>query len=306
MQACKLDARLSGKAWPCLALDQTRGFALVPDLVHPTQVLLTPIVHLAGMESPELLSSPTPNYWAQAWASRGWMNHRVHSLSTWSGVGMAVNSRAGRTQDQLHIHIDCLRQSMRDVLDAKLQRVTESWSDFPARLVSGHVYRARWLARDMLGRTDPFRLTAADPQVRGRLAGWTLDAGPGAGAPADGRGGFRAPQSSIARPGRRRRGGRGAPRPPVQPAPGPTVHAGARREGAPARDGGGFGLVFRDVGRSRPSGLPDRELADAHAELCKGAPRRSPPGPEGAANEDRGGSGGVSEVGLRAARFRTC
>ena len=85
-----------------------------------------------------------------------------------------MNSVPGRTQDELHIHLDCLRPSVRRAVDASLPDVGDRWAELAAPLTHGHRYRARWLAEGELETTDPFQLLAADPVV-GRDRGlWTL------------------------------------------------------------------------------------------------------------------------------------
>ena len=89
------------------------------------------------------------------------------------GRGFGGQLRSGRTQGQLHIHIDCLRSTVRRIVHADLAGVGDSWADLPTPLMRGHRYRARWLAYDALQTTDPFRLLAQDPAV-GDRADWTL------------------------------------------------------------------------------------------------------------------------------------
>ena len=55
------------------------------------------------------------------------------------------HSAYGRTQKQLHIHIDCIAPSVRSVLATHAGEIGESWSRFPV-LLAGHVYRVRRVA----------------------------------------------------------------------------------------------------------------------------------------------------------------
>jgi CDP-diacylglycerol pyrophosphatase len=72
-----------------------------------------------------------------------------------------VNSLKFRTQDQLHIHIDCVRADVRSALAANVGRLGGRWSPFPVRL-AGHRYGARWVAGTELGQADPFKLLAQE------------------------------------------------------------------------------------------------------------------------------------------------
>ena len=113
---CLGNQRLTANPAPCTYVDAAKGFALI----HAGDVhyLLVPTVRIVGIESAELLSPSAPNYWALAWQSRSYLNDPAGVPVPRTVVGLAVNSADARTQDQLHIHIGCLR---RDVIRA-LQR----------------------------------------------------------------------------------------------------------------------------------------------------------------------------------------
>ena len=174
VRACVLDSRMTGRPCPCLSVDRRAGIAVVADPKRRTQVLVTPTIHVAGIESPALQSPDAPNYWRAAWEMRGWLDRRAGRTLSAENVGLAVNSVPGRTQDQLHIHLDCLRPSVRRRVDADIDGVGDTWADLPTPLTRGHRYRARWLAQAALQTTDPFRLLAADRAVEGDLGAWTL------------------------------------------------------------------------------------------------------------------------------------
>ena len=174
VRACVLDSRVTGSSWPCLSMDRLRTVAVIGDPKRRTQVLVTPTLHVAGIESPWLLSSEAPNYWRAAWAARGWVTRRARQAVPDADVGLAVNSLAGRTQDQLHIHLDCLRPSVRRAIDDYLAEVGERWAALPTVLTHRHSYRAMWLPEDKLSTAEPFHLLAADLATGGDLAAWTL------------------------------------------------------------------------------------------------------------------------------------
>ena len=82
--------------------------------------------------------------------------------------GLAINSAYGRSQDQLHIHIDCLRPDVRTALRAT--RLGDDWSDLPAPLAG---WRARRWAGAGIGAgtgpmRDPFRMIATPAADMGR------------------------------------------------------------------------------------------------------------------------------------------
>jgi CDP-diacylglycerol pyrophosphatase len=171
---CMTDKRITGLPAPCLAVDRARGFAVVPDPGSPTQVLLVPTRRLAGIESPALLESGSPNYWRYAWDARGYLERRARRSAPRDAVAMAINSVYGRTQNQLHIHIDCIRGDVREALNAYSSQLPRGWSAFPVSL-AGHRYRAMRLEGETLGAHDPFKLLAAgDPEARADMRRQTL------------------------------------------------------------------------------------------------------------------------------------
>ncbi len=72
-------------------------------------------------------------------------------------MSLAINSAVGRTQDQLHIHIDCVRPDVRDTLAANLDRISDTWGPFPLPL-AGNMYRAIRINGPALDGVDPFRV----------------------------------------------------------------------------------------------------------------------------------------------------
>jgi CDP-diacylglycerol pyrophosphatase len=158
---CVTDKALTGLPAPCLAVDRARGFAVVPDPDSATQVLLVPTRRVLGIESPDLLASGSPNYWSFAWDARGYVERRARRTIPRDMIALAVNSAFGRTQRQLHIHIDCVRSSVRAALIAHRQMIASAWRPFPIALM-GHSYRAMRLDGEVLGVQDPFKLLAQD------------------------------------------------------------------------------------------------------------------------------------------------
>jgi CDP-diacylglycerol pyrophosphatase len=76
-------------------------------------------------------------------------------------MSLAINSAYGRTQDQLHIHIDCIRPDVRNTLAAYHVAIGPHWAPFPVPL-AGERYRAMRIDQPGLGAINPFRLLARD------------------------------------------------------------------------------------------------------------------------------------------------
>lgn len=148
---------------PCaeveLAGGPDRGFAVLKDLVGPTQYLVIPTRRIEGIESPELLAPETPNYWQDAWQARRFVIAAAAAPLGREDVGLAINSRFARSQNQLHIHVDCLRPDVKEALHAHEAEIGETWTPLDASL-AGNRYVVRRLAGSELGDADPFRLLA--------------------------------------------------------------------------------------------------------------------------------------------------
>ena len=156
---CAPHQQQAGDPQPCAAIDLDHGVALLKDLVGPAQYLLIPTARIAGIESPEILAPDAVNYWDYAWADRHYVGDRLQVALPRDGLGLAINSTKGRSQNQLHIHIDCIRADVRDALRQHEAEILPTWSRLPVSF-SGHTYAAMRLAMADLGAVNPFRLVA--------------------------------------------------------------------------------------------------------------------------------------------------
>ena len=116
IEVCKLDQRLLRLPTPCLEVTKGRGkgrdYAILRSPLDRSHIILAPTVRVIGIEAPSLRREGAPNYFADAWAARR-LAFPADRLLPASAIGLAINSQRGRTQDQLHIHIDCLRKEVR-------------------------------------------------------------------------------------------------------------------------------------------------------------------------------------------------
>ena len=171
---CVRDMQLSGQPAPCAKVDLAAGYAVIKDVQRRTQFLLVPTRRIVGIESPQLLAADAPNFWADAWSARDLVSRQVgHDLPR-EDIGLAVNSVPGRTQNQLHIHIDCVRPDVVDKLRKRVDQVGPGWARLRGGL-DGHPYRARWIDDAALADQDPFKLLAQDnPDARADMGDQTL------------------------------------------------------------------------------------------------------------------------------------
>lgn len=185
-EQCVPDERLHADPAPC-AVVSPEGWVMLKDHTGRAQFLLLPTARITGIEDPAILAADAPNYWQAAWDGRWRTMAALGKTLPRDDIALAVNSPLGRTQNQLHIHIDCVRADVRAALTAHMGAIGTDWATFPVPL-NGHHYLARRLESEAL-RPDPFRLLEDARQVNGgSLRDWTLVV-VGAAFP-DGRNGF--------------------------------------------------------------------------------------------------------------------
>jgi CDP-diacylglycerol pyrophosphatase len=150
---------------PCAAVDLAegvqKGYGVLKDINGVAQFLLIPTARIGGIEDPAILAPGATNYWAAAWKARSFVDQRLHTSLPRDAIALAINSLAGRTQNQLHIHIDCVRPDVRRALAENLDKIAEVWTQFPV-LLAGHAYRSIRINQENLDGVDPFHLLAND------------------------------------------------------------------------------------------------------------------------------------------------
>ncbi len=87
-------------------------------------------------------------------------------------ASLALNSPHGRSQHQLHIHVDCLRADVLQALDAHAVALGGRWAPLPVPL-RGHQYQARLLPGAELT-ANPLNLLAYDLAGVGDVGQWSL------------------------------------------------------------------------------------------------------------------------------------
>ena len=163
---------------PCTAVDlregDAHGFAILKDIRGETQFLLIPTARITGMESLEVLAPDAANYFASAWEARSYVEGALHRNLPPDDISLAINSLSSRSQDQLHIHIDCVRTEVYDAVHAAQGAIGSEWKPLP-RPLFGHPYKAMWVAGEHLGANNPFRLLADGvPGARQSMGDYTL------------------------------------------------------------------------------------------------------------------------------------
>lgn len=142
---------------PCLAVDMDRGYTLLKDRHGPLQDLLIPTDKITGIEDAALGSQLLPHYVALAWKHRSVLSDGLPAPIPDPFVSVAINSRYGRSQNQLHVHIACLRPEVLAVLNQQNDAIDEHWNLLQTRL-EGHSYSARRLSAKDEDTLDPLAL----------------------------------------------------------------------------------------------------------------------------------------------------
>ncbi len=167
---------------PCLGVDlkegEARGDAVIKDRVGIAQLLDIPTERVTGIEDPKLLKPGAPNYFAAAWRARGLMAAYLNALPRREDLSLAMNSKFARSQDQLHLHVDCLKPGVAKALADYAPHFDGRWRVMTVALEGRKYWARRVDSADLYG-VDPFRLLADEmPKARGGMDLWSLAAVP--------------------------------------------------------------------------------------------------------------------------------
>jgi CDP-diacylglycerol pyrophosphatase len=163
-----------GNPAPCAAVDIAGGTAVLKDRRGNTQFLLIPTTVVSGIEDKQVLAPAAPNYFEAAWTARHLVEQQAGKPIPRDDIGLSINSAYGRSQNQLHIHIDCVSPTVKQALRDNDGKIGPRWAPLDADL-AGHRYRAMKIDGDDLGPRNPFTLLAeGDPEAAADMARETL------------------------------------------------------------------------------------------------------------------------------------
>jgi CDP-diacylglycerol pyrophosphatase len=175
-EACVPHMQLSASPTPCAEVSTAGRYAVLKSNEGTMQYLLIPTDRVTGIESPLLQRADTPNYFARAWDARAYMERSLGRPIARENLALTINSRRGRSQNQLHIHISCVSRSVKAQLARQQARIGPNWAPLPTKL-AGKPYWARRVEADTLDAVQPFRdLSGYHPKARGGMADTTLAA----------------------------------------------------------------------------------------------------------------------------------
>ena len=162
---CVPDQKERANPAPCaevsVASGADSGFAVLKDNApsKPYHYLLIPTRRITGIESPSLLAPDAPGYFQDAFAARSYVANAVHAALAPDMIGLAVNAANFRSQNQLHIHIDCVRPEVRAALKAQEPKLADRWAELDFGSPDG-AYLAMRLSADAFARANPLLLLA--------------------------------------------------------------------------------------------------------------------------------------------------
>jgi CDP-diacylglycerol pyrophosphatase len=121
------------------------------------------MARIGGIESPEILAPGAPNYWQAAWQARRFVAKKAGREIPRQDLGLANNAASRRSQNQLHIHIDCVRADVKQRLAEAAGKIGSGigsqWRPLPMP-PADHRYLVRRIKSPDLAGVDPFRLLA--------------------------------------------------------------------------------------------------------------------------------------------------
>ena len=178
---------------PCEAVDidgsAAEGVAILKDRVGVAQMLAIPTRRISGIEDPQMLAPDAPPAFADGWKAKGFVEARLGGRALpREAVSLAINSQYARSQDQLHVHVDCVRADVAEALKAYAPALDDQWRPMTVAL-AGRTYFARRLLSDDLSHAEPLLRLVADgvPDASAHLGAMSLAV---VGAAFDGKPGF--------------------------------------------------------------------------------------------------------------------
>ncbi|SIT46981.1 CDP-diacylglycerol diphosphatase [Paraburkholderia ribeironis] len=176
---CVPSQQATGTPGQCTNVDLDKRYVILKDILGRSQYLLIPTDRITGIESPAVLAPHAQDYWVDAWGSRHYVESAVGRTLPDNQLGLEINSEYRRSQNQLHIHIDCMR---RDVSAALARHANDAPGKWQWDTLDGTRYRImRVTALSEAG--NPFRVVARDNQHAAAMATQTIlvtGAGPSA------------------------------------------------------------------------------------------------------------------------------
>ncbi|NML32939.1 CDP-diacylglycerol diphosphatase [Paraburkholderia antibiotica] len=155
---CVPSQEATGTPGQCETVDLDKRYVILKDILGRSQYLLMPTDRITGIESPLILAPDAKDYWRDAWDSRHYVQRAVKRELHDNQLGLEINSEYRRSQNQLHIHIDCMRREISTALADHAQDAPGEWR---WTTLDGRRYRIMRVS-SISGVDSPFRIVARD------------------------------------------------------------------------------------------------------------------------------------------------
>jgi CDP-diacylglycerol pyrophosphatase len=155
---CVPGARDTGKPAPCTTVDLQKRYAVLKDISGRAQYLLIPTDRVAGIEDSSILYAGSPEYWVGAWNAGRHVDAKLGTQLAANQLGLEINSSTQRSQNQLHIHVDCMRTDITAALAAHRDDPIGEWR---WTTLDGTRYRVTRVT-SLRDSSNPFRVVARD------------------------------------------------------------------------------------------------------------------------------------------------
>ena len=170
-QECLPNEAAHGNAAPCKVVDPAHNYVMLKDRRGIAQYLLIPATRVSGIDSEQLLQAAAPSYFASAWGQRHLVEDALGRRLPRNMIGVEINSAVSRSQLQLHLHVDCLRADLPQLLNGYANIAPDRWTPIT---IDGQRHRVMRLVGADLNGKDPFKLAAtitpAAPKMMGALS----------------------------------------------------------------------------------------------------------------------------------------
>jgi CDP-diacylglycerol pyrophosphatase len=174
VRACALAQDSVDRPFPCLSVSAADApaprTAVLRAPGHATHVILVPIARIPGIEDPRLRRAPFGQLWSAALAARRYVREGARASVPTAAVALAINADATRSQDQLHIHAECLRPALLAAIRDERATLGLTWRPLP-RPVAGDRFVARLTSASELAAGNLFASLAQAPGLRDDLSG---------------------------------------------------------------------------------------------------------------------------------------
>ncbi len=163
VQKCSTNQQKLHNPEPCVYVDIDNKY-VVANGSKPVDYLLLPTDKISGIEAPQISRLNSRNYWQYAWnkaTDKDYIRSKAPQVKSPEQIGLAINSPQARHQDQLHIHISCVKKTVSDELDKaeKNREITDRFQSQNYVNLESKNYSVRLLNNDSLSNSNnPFLL----------------------------------------------------------------------------------------------------------------------------------------------------